>query len=389
MILQENKGIPMKMVVMLSIIAAFMVANLYYNQPLLDVIAKDIKVSSIEANFLAVIVQTGYALGLLFIIPMGDLFSQRKLILSCIFVALLMTTVMSFATDIHVMWTASLFIGISSIVPQLCMPVAGQYSEPENKSRNMGYILTGLLVGILASRVLGGIIGKQFGWRMMYEINILIMILCLFFTWRLFPKMKKNFTGSYADLMRSVFHIFKAYPQIRLNSLRAGLAFGSMLSVWSCLAFHLAGSPFHAGSDMVGLLGLCGVAGAVASMGIGKYVERLGVKRFSIMGSLIQILAWLIAGIFNSFAGLISAVILVDIGLQFQQLSNQSGCIQTLPSAANRVNTIFMTTYFVFGALGTFVSSIGWSILGWTGVCLVGLLFACCSIIVSLRDKKY
>jgi predicted MFS family arabinose efflux permease len=389
MILQENKGIPMKMVVMLSIIAAFMVANLYYNQPLLDVIAKDIKVSSIEANFLAVIVQTGYALGLLFIIPMGDLFSQRKLILSCISVALLMTTVMSFATDIHVMWTASLFIGISSIVPQLCMPVAGQYSEPENKSRNMGYILTGLLVGILASRVLGGIIGKQFGWRMMYEINILIMILCLFFTWRLFPKMKKNFTGSYADLMRSVFHIFKSYPQIRLNSLRAGLAFGSMLSVWSCLAFHLAGSPFHAGSDMVGLLGLCGVAGAVASMGIGKYVERLGVKRFSIMGSLIQILAWLIAGIFNSFAGLISAVILVDIGLQFQQLSNQSGCIQTLPSAANRVNTIFMTTYFVFGALGTFVSSLGWSILGWTGVCLVGLLFACCSIIVSLRDKKY
>lgn len=379
----------MKMVVMLSIIAAFMVANLYYNQPLLDVIAKDIKVSSIEANFLAVIVQTGYALGLLFIIPMGDLFSQRKLILSCISVALLMTTVMSFATDIHVMWTASLFIGISSIVPQLCMPVAGQYSEPENKSRNMGYILTGLLVGILASRVLGGIIGKQFGWRMMYEINILIMILCLFFTWRLFPKMKKNFTGSYADLMRSVFHIFKSYPQIRLNSLRAGLAFGSMLSVWSCLAFHLAGSPFHAGSDMVGLLGLCGVAGAVASMGIGKYVERLGVKRFSIMGSLIQILAWLIAGIFNSFAGLISAVILVDIGLQFQQLSNQSGCIQTLPSAANRVNTIFMTTYFVFGALGTFVSSLGWSILGWTGVCLVGLLFACCSIIVSLRDKKY
>lgn len=378
----------MKMVVMLSIIAAFMVANLYYNQPLLDVIAKDIKVSSIEANFLAVIVQTGYALGLLFIIPMGDLFSQRKLILLCISVALLMTTVMSFSTDIHVMWTASLFIGISSIVPQLCMPVAGQYSEPENKSRNMGYILTGLLVGILASRVLGGIIGKQFGWRMMYEINILIMILCLYFTWRLFPKMKKNFTGSYADLMRSVFHIFKAYPQIRLNSLRAGLAFGSMLSVWSCLAFHLAGSPFHAGSDMVGLLGLCGVAGAVASMGIGKYVERLGVKRFSIMGSLIQILAWLIAGIFNSFAGLISAVILVDIGLQFQQLSNQSGCIQTLPSAANRVNTIFMTTYFVFGALGTFVSSLGWSILGWTGVCLVGLLFACCSIIVSLRDKK-
>lgn len=129
-----------------------------------------------------------------------------------------------------------------------------------------------------------------------------------------------------------------------------------------------------------------GVAGAVASMNIGRYIPRLGINRFSIIETSIQIVAWLIAFLFsNVYWGLIMAVILVDIGLQCQQLSNQSGCMQELPSAANRVNTIFMTTYFVCRAIGTFISSLGWNLLGWTGVYLVGFLFACCSIILHLE----
>lgn len=388
MILQENKGLPMKTVIMLSVISAFMAANIYYNQPLLEVIAKEIGVTSVEANLLTVIAQVGYACGLLFIIPMGDLLNRRKLVLLCILSSLIMTIFMSVASSIYIMWFASFFIGVNSIVPQMFMPVAGQYSEPENKSRNMGYILTGLLVGILASRVLGGIVGKHFGWRMMYEINILIMIVCALFTWKLFPEMKRNFSGNYAELMLSVYNIFKSHSRIRINSLRAGLAFGSMMSVWSCMAFHLSSAPFFAGSDMVGMLGLCGVAGAVASMNVGKYVPRLGIKKFSLIGSSIQIAAWVIALLFShSYIGLIIAVVLVDIGMQCLQLSNQSGCLQELPSAANRVNTIYMTIYFICGAMGTFVSSIGWNLLGWFGVCLVGILFACGSIVISLRTK--
>lgn len=379
----------MKTVVMLSIIAAFMAANIYYNQPLQEVISAEIKVTSIEANFLTVVAQIGYALGLLCIIPMGDLYNRRRLVLMCIFVALIMTVVLSMASSIYLLWMASFFIGISSIVPQMFMPVAGQYSEPANKSRNMGYILTGLLVGILASRVLGGIMGKQFGWRMMYEVNIVIMLLCGIFTWRLFPQMKRNFTGTYIELMKSVYHIFRSYPRIRHYSLCAALSFGSMMSIWSCMSFHLSDEPFHAGSDMVGMLGLCGVAGALASMKIGRYIDRLGIRWFSIIGGIIQVVAWAVCLLFSStYFGLVFAVIFVDIGLQFQQLSNQSGCMQELPSAANRVNTIFMTIYFVFGALGTFLSSVGWNLFGWTGVCLVGFFFAFCSISISARDRS-
>lgn len=114
-----------------------------------------------------------------------------------------------------------------------------------------------------------------------------------------------------------------------------------MMAIWSCLAFHLAQPPFSAGSDMVGMLGLCGIMGAVAASGVGKLIPRFGIRKFNLFGAGMQIIAWAIALLFgNTYAGLIAAIILVDIGLQCQQLSNQSGCLQEIPQASNRANTI-------------------------------------------------
>ncbi len=174
-----------------------------------------------------------------------------------------------------------------------------------------------------------------------------------------------------------------------MNSTRAGLGFGSMMSVWSCMAFHLAGAPFHASSETVGMLGMCGVAGALASMNIGKYIPRFGVNRFSGAGAVLQLIAWAAMIVFgNTYVGLIVGIILLDIGLQCQQLSNQGACMSELPQAANRVNTIFMTTYFVFGALGTMLSSAGWKLWGWNGVGLCGLVFALMSLIITHCTKN-
>lgn len=387
--LTPNGGMPLSLVILLSVVAAFMAANIYYNQPLLDVIRQEMKVNELQASFVTVIAQIGYALGLLFIIPLGDKVSRRRLTMGCMLIALLMSLLMAVGMNIETLWVASFFIGLCSIVPQLFMPVAGQYSTPATKSRNMGYILTGLLTGILASRVLGGIIGEHFGWRMMYHINVIIMMLCLLAMLRFLPVMAPNFKGSYWQLMGSVVDIFIHHPRIRMNSMRAGLGFGSMMSVWSCMAFHLAGAPFHANSGTVGLLGMCGVAGALASMNIGKYIPRFGVNRFSGAGAVLQLIAWAFMIIFgNTYAGLILGIIVLDVGLQCQQLSNQGACMSELPQAANRVNTIFMTTYFVFGALGTMLSSTGWKVLGWNGVGLCGLVFALLSLVITLCTKN-
>jgi predicted MFS family arabinose efflux permease len=166
------------------------------------------------------------------------------------------------------------------------------------------------------------------------------------------------------------------------------MSFASMMSIWSCMAFHLAGSPFHAGSDAVGMLALCGVAGAIAASGAGKYVSRVGIFRMSIIGGSLQLMAWSSAWLFgDTYTGLIVAIILADIGAQCLQVSNQSGSLQQLPQATNRVNTIFMTTLFIGGSLGTFFSGLGWSMKGWLGVCIVGGFFASATLLLCAYEQ--
>lgn len=388
--LAPNKGIPRHVILLMALMAGLTVANLYYNQPLLEMIRHDLQTTSSLANLIAVITQVGYALGLLFIVPTGDLFSRRKIIVVCMVIAALMTATIGLSDNIYLIWGASLLMGTCSIVPQLFIPIAGQFSKPENKARNMGYVLSGLLIGILAARVISGMVGEWFGWRMMFYIAGGLMIICLALTLWMMPQMQKNFTGNYVGLMQSVIRIFLDHPGIRLNALRAAFGFGSTLSFWACLAFHLAGHPFHSGSDAVGYLGLCGVASAVVASGIGKYIPRYGTKRFSIVGSICQIAAWIVAYFFGyTYLGLIASLILVDSGLQCLQLSNQSACIQEVPEASNRANTIFMTTYFIGGSLGTFLAGQGWSVAAWQGVCFVGIAFATISLTISVTATKH
>lgn len=210
------------------------------------------------------------------------------------------------------------------------------------------------------------------------------MVACLVLTLWTMPQMQQNFKGNYAELMHSVGRIFLDHPTIRTNAMRAAFGFGSTLAFWACLAFHLADSPFHSGSDAVGYLGLCGIASAMVASGIGKYIPRFGVNRFCLVGSVCQIMAWMVAYIWgDTYPGLIIALIMVDGGLQCLQLSNQSACIQEVPEASNRVNTIFMTTYFIGGSLGTFCAGQGWHMAGWAGICAVGVLFATISLAIT------
>jgi predicted MFS family arabinose efflux permease len=386
--LKENEGIPKGIVMAMAILAGITVSNLYYNQPLLEMISDDLGISQVTANLMTVITQVGYAFGLLFIIPSGDMFSRRRIITICMMIAAVMALVIGLSDNIYLICAVSLLLGATSVIPQLFMPVAGQFSQPKDKAKNIGYVLSGLLTGILAARVVSGFIGEWLSWRAMYYIASALMVICCVVSLRIMPEMKRNFLGTYSQLMLSVWTIFRTHPRIRLNSLRGGLAFGSMLSIWSCMAFHVAGKPFCAGSDMVGILGLCGMAGALAASGLGKYVPKYGIAKFSFFGASLQIIGWLIACIFgNGYLGLIVALITVDIGTQFQQLSNQTGCIAEIPEASNRANTIFMTLYFIGGSLGTFLSGLGWSMLGWNGVCIVGASFAMVSLVITSLVK--
>ncbi|WP_455667418.1 MFS transporter [Phocaeicola sp.] len=387
--LKENQGLPGSLLWTLAIIAGISVANLYYNQPLLNRISRDLQISEFTANLIAMITQIGYAIGLLFIIPLGDLYKRKTIILINFSILVVSLLTIALAPDIHLILFASFLTGVCSVMPQIFVPIAAQFSTPETKGRNVGMIISGLLTGILASRVVSGIVGEYLGWRFIFFVAAVLMVICVIIIMRVLPDIPSNFKGKYSDLMKSLFSLVVEYPQLRVSSLRAGIAFGSFLALWTSLAFKMEQAPFYAGNNVVGLLGLCGVAGALTASFVGRYVHILGVKRLNYIGCSLMFAAWLLLywGQ-DTYAGIIAGILVIDIGIQSIQLSNQTTIFALNPKASNRINTIFMTTYFIGGSMGTFLAGTFWHWFGWTGVVGTGIMLTACSLAINIFAKK-
>lgn len=374
---------------MLAGIAGFTVANIYYNQALLNRIAADLCVDEFRVNLIPMLSQIGYAAGLFFIVPLGDRFRRRTILTIDLLILAAALAGMAVAREIGTVWMLSPVIGCCSVVPQIFIPMVAQYSEPERKAGNVGIILSGLLTGILASRVASGIIGEYWGWRTVYGIASAAMLVCLFTTLRILPDLPVNFRGCYLDLMKSLAALIRRNGTLRLVSLRAGLCFGSFLALWSSLVFRMSGEPFHAGNDVIGLLGLCGAVGALAASVIGRWIDRWGVRRFNYIGCTVLFIAWGVFWFFrDSYAGVIAGIILLDVGMQCIQLGNQTCALALEPEASGRINTVFMTTYFLGGSLGTLLSGIFWSRFGWAGTVGVGLSLVAAALSLVVCTKR-
>lgn len=387
--LKENEGLPASILWTLAIVAGISVANLYYNQPLLNMIRHELGVSEFKTNLIAMVTQIGYAIGLLFIVPLGDLCQRKKIILTNFILLIFSLLTIALAQDINLILIASFVTGVCSMIPQIFIPIASQFSRPENKGRNVGIVISGLLTGILASRVVSGFIGELFGWREMYFIAAGMMLVCAIIVLKVLPDIQPNFKGKYSGLMKSLLTLLKEFPQLGIYSVRAALNFGSFLAMWSCLAFKMGQAPFFANSNVIGLLGLCGIAGALTASFVGKYVKRVGVRRFNFIGCGLILLAWLL--LFtgeNIYIGIIAGIIIIDIGMQCIQLSNQTSVFYLCPQASNRINTIFMTTYFIGGSLGTFLAGTFWHWYGWHGVILIGAILTGTSLLITIFYKK-
>lgn len=388
-VLKENGGLPPLILWTLSIVAGISVANLYYNQPLLNMIRQELDVSEFTTNLIAMVTQIGYALGLLFVVPLADMYKRKKIIITNFSILTMSLLSIALAPNIHVILIASLFTGICSMIPQIFIPIAAIYSKPENKGRNVGLVVSGLLSGILVSRVISGLIGDLFGWREMYYIATGLMVVCGIVVITVLPDIQPTFKGRYSELMKSLLSLLKEFPALKVYAVRSGLAFGSFLAMWSCLAFKMGQAPFFAGSDVVGMLGLCGIAGALSASLVGKYVKKVGVRRFNFWGCGLILLAWLLLYVGgNYYISIVAGIVIIDIGMQCIQLSNQSSIFVLCPAASNRVNTIFMTTYFVGGSLGTFLSGTAWQLFGWAGTACVGVVLCCASLCVTLLSKE-
>ncbi|MCQ2247347.1 MAG: MFS transporter [Bacteroidaceae bacterium] len=387
--MKPNEGIASWLVTLLAIMAGVSVANLYYCQPLLNMIREDMLLTEFQVNLMPVCTQVGYALGLLFIIPMGDLYNRRSTIL--VLFSLLIFSLLGIATAGNAMMllAGSFITGFCSVAPQVFMPFVSFFARPEEKERKVGFILSGLLSGILGSRIISGYVGHLYGWRTMYVIAAILIFISAIILLKTFPYVEPTFKGKFRTLMTSIISLARQHPKALTYSIRAGLTFGSFLSLWACLAFRMKEAPFFQGSDVVGLLSFFGIAGALTASNVGKYIPRFGIERFNYFGALLMLGTWvMLTFVHNTYIGIIAGIILLDIGMQCVQLSNQSATMKLSPTAASRMNTIFMVTYFVGGSLGTFLAGTLWSKYGWMGTTSSGMLLIGLAIIFSLLVRN-
>lgn len=374
---------------LMTIGAGLVVANNYYNQPLLAEIARELKVSESLANNVAMITQIGYALGLFLLVPLGDMIKKRKIILIDFIFIIASLLTFAFSKNIQVMLVASLFIGVSSVVPQMFVPLAAQLSDPAEKSKNVGMVMTGLLIGILGSRIFSGIVGDFLGWKSVYFIASGIMIFLWVLIYFKLPDINPTFKGTYSDLIKSLFHYIKTTPSLRLASIRGGLSLGSFLAFWTTLTFHLERPPFFAGSDVAGSLGIVAIGGALSAAIVGRYIDKMNKNIFITCASLLMLISWAIFGIWGfTYVGLIIGIFLLDIGLQSIHVTNQTIVFANNPNATNRLNTVYMTSYFIGGSFGTFVGGKAWAYAGWDGVVVAGSVFVIVMLLIHLIFSK-
>lgn len=387
--LKENQGIPAPLLALMAVATGLSVANCYYNQPLLGSMARDFGISDFAASMVATLTQIGYVAGLVFIIPLGDLVSRKRLILTNYIVSACALLVIALAPNIHWVWVASLLAGASSVMPQFFIPLVSYHSAPARKVRNVGIIQSCLLIGILGSRVFSGFLADAWGWRSVYFVACFFMFGCFLMIHKMLPALPVRSQENYAGLMKSLLHLLSQYPYLRIASLRAALAYGSFFALWSCLAFRMKKEPFFASDDIIGALGLCGLAGASTVVFISGYIQKYGARFFSIVGGCVVLAAWFLAFWGNSsYVWMIVAILLIDAGMQCIHLSNQTSVVALDASAINRVNTVYMTIYFLGGSAGTFVSGLSWEHFSWTGVVCTGIFFIVASLLVNCSKQK-
>lgn len=383
--LDNKPKLTTKLLWLMTIGAGLVVANNYYNQPLLGMIAKELNRSEAAASKISMFTQIGYALGLLLIIPLGDMVRRKRMILIDFVFIIISLLGFALAPNLELLIFFSLTIGLTSVVPQVFIPIAAQLSEPQKKDKNVALIMTGLLIGILASRVLSGLLAEVVGWREVFIVGAIVMVVTMIAIYFIVPDVPSNFEGTYSQLMRSIARFALSMPDLRLAAIRGGLCFGSFSVFWSVLSFRLELSPYYAGSALVGMFGIVGIAGALGSSLAGYLSDKFNRNTIIISCTLLIILSWVVFYLFdNYYVGLVVGILLLDLGLACLNVTNQFIVYSKLPEAANRMNTVYMVSYFVGGALGSYLSGIAWVRYGWLGVCLVGGLLAFISLIIHI-----
>lgn len=370
-------------VLFMAACTGLIVANLYYCQPLIILIATEFKIPEANAGTITYLTQAGYAIGLFFMVPLGDKIERKKQIMVTTFASVIALIIAAVAQNFFILQIASLLIGITSIVPQLILPLAASLSAPEQRGKVVGTIMSGLLIGILLSRTLSGFIGQLFGWRSMFWIAAGICLLIFFVIQNKFPVNKPQFEGSYAQLIRSLFTLIKTQPVLREATLINMFSFAQFGAFWTTMVLLLSDAPFHFNSATIGLFGIVGASGALAAPLVGRLGDK-GNSRIAVGYGCLLLLISFVVYYFSAanLIGIIIGIVFMDIGIQGVHISNQTRVYSLLPEARNRLNTVFMSFSFLGTAAGSAYGLLLWKLGGWHAVTIGCAVLALLALVV-------
>jgi predicted MFS family arabinose efflux permease len=370
-------------VTLMTIGCGLAVANLYYNQPLLAQMGHTFGATSRETGWVAMLTQLGYAFGMLLFVPLGDRLERRGLITAMLIAVSVALAAAAIAPGLGWLVAASLAIGVTTIAPQLLIPFAAQLAAPEERGKIVGTLMGGLLIGILLARTAAGFIGELAGWRATFWMAAgAMLMLAGLMRWRL-PESRPTATISYVALLGSMAGLVREHRVLAEAAAIGALLFGAFSAFWTTLVFHLAAPPFLAGSREAGLFGLIGVVGAAAAPIAGRLADRRSARATVGVAAAITLASFgvLYAGQ-ASYWGLALGVVLLDLGVQAAQVSNQAR-IYALPQPIHsRANTIYMVSYFAGGAAGSAIGAYAWSAWRWAGVCAAGLAMCALALLI-------
>ncbi len=381
----KNAALSSFLVVLMAIAIGVIVANLYYLQPLLHEVRSGFHVSTASTSLLITLIQIGYVIGLFFILPLGDMFVRRHLIVAIFLLAAVAMLGASFVHSFAFFAVLTVVIGLSSVAGQIIIPFGADLAPDDQRGRVVGQLMTGLLGGVLLSRTLSGAISQAIGWRGVYQVSAGLLVVMALVMRLALPKERSRDRMEYRHLLTGGLAMMRDSSQLRRRGWFGATAFGAFSVLWSTLAFQLSGAPFHYSSGVIGLFGLFGLAGITAANVTGRLADQGRTGAATMAAAVLIAVAFgvLYLGRHNAVL-IVVGIILLDAGSQGIHVSNQSIIYAIAPSQRSTINSIYMVCFFLGASVGSLASGYGYSHWGWNGTCAVGGVFGVATIVPAI-----
>ncbi|MDA1544160.1 MULTISPECIES: MFS transporter [unclassified Bacillus cereus group] len=387
-----DKDISSGLIILLATACGIIVANLYYAQPLIGLISNEIGLSNSSAGLIVTLTQIGYVVGLLFLVPLGDIVENKKLILILLFLSAFALISMVFVKSATLLLIASFFIGLGSVAAQVLVPLVSYLSSENARGRVVGNVMSGLLLGIMLARPISSLVADMWGWNAIFALSAIVIIILAFVLSKVLPTRKPKAKTNYIALLNSMWQLLRTTPILRRRAIYHACVFGAFSLFWTTVPLLLSSPAFHFSQTAIALYALVGITGAIAAP-IGGRLADLGWTRPATGIALTVVIISLILPLFIQssspfgIAVLVIAAILLDMGVSANLVLSQRLIFSLSPEIRSRLNGLFMAIFFLGGAVGSFIGGWAYALGGWNLTLWIGIAFPTIALLYFAREK--